>query len=395
MKQILALLSFLLLLGSCADSGKGRLTVRIEGLPDDSLIVAYVTPDVIRGRGEMTRYLVGTDDTDGAAKSKTFSIDLPDDGHAYRLFLAPQSYRGDGPKQNVELFLLPGERHVTVEGTYEPGHKTIEYTIGGSPVQEAWLERQKEIEPIEMRLGMLGTAAGIISGNTPAGDSIRREIQLLVDSIVRIKVAYVGANPGEQLSGYYLISIAQPLVVDSLYRMLSDEVKNGPFKEWLDLQNEEIADVLATEKVRADMAKEGATVPDLTLPDVKGGKFTLSSLYGQGKYIVLDFWGTWCGWCIQGMPKMKASYTALGGGSRVEFVGVDCGDTEDKWIDAVEAQGLPWINVWAEDDDIPVKYGVGVFPTKIILAPDGTVAARFDGEDPAFYTALDSLVNKR
>lgn len=393
MKQLFALMSVLLLLGSCADSGKGRLTVRIEGLPDDTLIVSYITPDIIRSRGEMVTRFVGADGAPGAAKSKTFSIDLPDDGHVYRLFLAPQSFRGDGPKQNIELFLLPGERNVIVEGNYESDHKTIEYTIGGSPVQEAWLARQKEIEPIEMRLGMLSVAAGIISG-----DSLRREIRHLADSIVRIKAAYVGANPGEQLSGYYLTTIVDPYIVDSLYRLLGDEVKNGPLKEWLDLQNEEIANALAAEKARADLSRAGATVPDFTLPDTKGRKFTLSSLYGQGKYIVLDFWGTWCGWCIQGMPKMKESYAKLGGGgagSRVEFVGIDCGDTKDKWLDVVKAQGLSWINVRAESDDIPVKYGVEAFPTKIIVAPDGTVAARFDGEDPAFYTALDSLVNKK
>lgn len=394
MKQILALLSSLLLLGSCADSGKGRLTVRIAGLPDDSLIFAYVTPGIIRSRGEMVRHLVGSDGT-SSDSVKEFTIDMPDDGHVYRTLLLPQSYRGDGPKQTVELFLLPGERNVTVDGTYEPRRKTIEYTIGGSPVQEAWLARQKEIESIEMRLGMLGTASGVVSAGTATGDSIRREMQILADSITRIKARYVGSNPGEQLSGYYLTTIGDPRIVDSLYRLLGDNVKNGPLKEWLDLQNEEIAKVLTAQQARTAMAKDGAAVPDFTLPDAKGGKFTLSSLYGQGKYIVLDFWGTWCGWCIKGMPKMKETYASLGGGSRVEFVGIDCGDTETKWKDAVKTHQLPWINVRAEGDDIPMQYGVEAFPTKIILGPDGKVAARFTGEAPAFHATLDSLVNKR
>lgn len=393
MKQIFALLSALLLLGSCADSGKGRLTVRIQGLPDDSLICAYVTPGIIRSRGQMVRNLVGTTGDSGDSV-KVFAIDMPDDGHVYRLLLLPRSYRGDGPKQTIELFLLPGERSVAVDATYEPTRKTIRYTISGSPVQEAWLVRQKEIEPLEMQLGLLSTAAGVISGGTPSGDSLRREIQLVADSITRLKAAYIRANPGEQLSGYYLTTIADPRAVDSLYRLLGEPVKNGPLKEWLDLQNEEIAKVLAAEQARTGMTP-GSSAPELTLPDAKGGKFTLSSLYGQGKYIVLDFWGTWCGWCIKGMPKMKETYASLGGGSRVEFVGIDCGDTEDKWKAAVKTHALPWINVRAEGDDIPMQYGVEAFPTKIILTPDGKVAARFTGEDPAFHTVLDSLVNKR
>lgn len=394
MKHLFALLTSLLLLGSCADSGKGRLTVRIAGLSDDSLICAYVTPEIIRARGQMVRKLVGTTGASGDSL-REFIIDMPDDGHVYRLLLLPRSCRGDGPKQTIELFLLPGERNVAVDGTYEPTRKTISYTISGSPVQEAWLARQKDIEPLEMRLGLLSTAAGVISAGTPTGDSLRHEIQSIADSITRLKAAYVGSHPGEQLAGYYLTTIPEPRIVDSLYRLLGEPVKNGPLKEWLDLQNEEIAKVLAAEQARADMAQDGSKAPDFTLPDAKGGKFTLSSLYGQGKYIVLDFWGTWCGWCIQGMPKMKETYAALGGGSRVEFVGIDCGDTRDKWLSAVKTYELPWINVRAEGDDIPMQYGVQAFPTKIILAPDGTVAARFTGEDPAFHTTLDSLVNKR
>ncbi len=47
----------------------------------------------------------------------------------------------------------------------------------------------------------------------------------------------------------------------------------------------------------------GVEAPDFTLNDINGKPFSLSSL--RGKYVVIDFWGSWCIWCIKGMPKIE------------------------------------------------------------------------------------------
>lgn len=67
----------------------------------------------------------------------------------------------------------------------------------------------------------------------------------------------------------------------------------------------------------------GSPAPDFTLKTADDKNFTLSSL--RGKYIVLDFWGSWCGWCIKGIPKMKRYYDRYK--SKLEIVGIDCNDT--------------------------------------------------------------------
>ena len=76
-----------------------------------------------------------------------------------------------------------------------------------------------------------------------------------------------------------------------------------------------------------EMQAEGAVVENFTLKDIQGNDFSLSSL--KGKYVVLDFWGSWCPWCIKGMPKMKEYYQKYQG--KLEIVGVDCRDTDEKW----------------------------------------------------------------
>ena len=131
--------------------------------------------------------------------------------------------------------------------------------------------------------------------------------------------------------------------------------------------------------------------PDFTLNDLNGKPLTLSSL--RGKYVVLDFWGSWCVWCIKGFPKMKEYYAKYRG--KFEILGIDCNDTEEKWKDAVKKHGLPWLHVYCpRESTLLDDYGITGFPTKIIIGPDGKVVKYIVGEDPSFYTLLDELFNK-
>ena len=135
-------------------------------------------------------------------------------------------------------------------------------------------------------------------------------------------------------------------------------------------------------------AGNNKTAPDFTLTDINGKSLTLSSLRGQ--YVVLDFWGSWCPWCIKGFPKMKEYYAKYKG--KFEILGVDCGDTDIKWKNAVKEHNLPWLQVYNPKTTSVLKdYAIEGFPTKIIIAPDGTVYKTVVGEDPAFYTLLDEL----
>lgn len=128
--------------------------------------------------------------------------------------------------------------------------------------------------------------------------------------------------------------------------------------------------------------------PDFTLNDINGKPLTLSSL--RGKYVVLDFWGSWCIWCIKGMPKMKEYYAKYAG--KMEILGIDCNDSEDKWKAAVAELQLPWLHVYNNgDSQLLEKYGIEGFPTKVVIDPEGRIANVIVGEDPAFYTYLDKL----
>ena len=137
----------------------------------------------------------------------------------------------------------------------------------------------------------------------------------------------------------------------------------------------------------------GELAPDIELPDLQGKPLKLSSL--RGKYVVIDFWGAWCIWCVRGIPNMKEAYGKYK--DKMEILGVDCRDTEDKWKAAVKDHELPWKQVRCPDDQfqsLVEKYNIQGFPTKVIVDPKGKLVKVVVGEDPSFYTFLDQLFSK-
>ena len=129
--------------------------------------------------------------------------------------------------------------------------------------------------------------------------------------------------------------------------------------------------------------------PDIKiLKDINGNDLSLSDL--RGKYVILDFWGSWCGWCIKGFPDMKKYYEKYS--DKFEILGIDCNDTEDKWKDAVAKHELPWKHVYnPRTSTVTKQYAITGYPTKIVVGPDGKIVRTIVGEDPKFYEYLDGL----
>lgn len=148
--------------------------------------------------------------------------------------------------------------------------------------------------------------------------------------------------------------------------------------------------ILVTAMVTAvAQPKTGTTVPELALPTQSGTTLKLSSL--RGKYVVLDFWASWCGPCMSGMPEMKKSYAKYKG--KVEFLGVNCDDNVADWKKAVKAAALPWKHVNYNGNIQMMKaFNVSGLPTKIIVDPKGKVVYSCVGEMPEFYTKLAAIL---
>ena len=115
----------------------------------------------------------------------------------------------------------------------------------------------------------------------------------------------------------------------------------------------------------------GQVPQDFSLEDVDGHQLSLSSL--RGKYLLLDFWGSWCVNCIANFPRMKAFYQQHR--DKLEILGVAIDDSKDKWKVAVKKHELPWKHVIDTDGagNVKERYGISAAPTYVLIDPEGKV----------------------
>lgn len=205
---------------------------------------------------------------------------------------------------------------------------------------------------------------------------------------------YIKAHPTQEAALCLVKEIDGLDKMKEAYSLFDASVREGRMKplydSWVEIEEENLRDE-AEEKEAQKKQAAGIVAPVFTLNDLQGKPLTLSSL--RGKYVILDFWGSWCIWCIKGFPRMKEYYAKYPG--KFEILGIDCNDTEELWKEAVKKHELPWLHVYCpEESTLLEDYGVKGFPTKIIIGPDGKIVKTIVGEDPAFYTLLDELFRK-
>ncbi|MDR6565897.1 Peroxiredoxin [Chitinophaga ginsengisegetis] len=121
--------------------------------------------------------------------------------------------------------------------------------------------------------------------------------------------------------------------------------------------------------------KVGQVAPDFTLPDPSGKMISLSSF--RGKFVLVDFWASWCGPCRQENPNVVKAYQQYKG-KNFTILGVSLDKTKDKWQEAIKADGLVWSHVsdlkfW--DSSVVPLYGLNAIPTNFLLDPQGKVIA--------------------
>jgi thiol-disulfide isomerase/thioredoxin len=137
-----------------------------------------------------------------------------------------------------------------------------------------------------------------------------------------------------------------------------------------------------TEKYnKAKQFAVGKTI-DFTLPDAKGNEFKLSSL--KGKYVLVDFWASWCVPCRAENPFLLKAYKELKE-KNFEIVGVSLDDKRESWLNAVTTDNLPWTqvsDVKGFKTEVAVRFGISAIPQNVLIDPQGRVIAKdLRGED--------------
>lgn len=119
--------------------------------------------------------------------------------------------------------------------------------------------------------------------------------------------------------------------------------------------------------------RPGTEAPLFTAETFSGDELSLSDL--KGKYVMIDFWGTWCGPCIEALPIIKEAHATYGG-ENFEIVGIANELNLERFGDFVERENLQWPQIpeiYEKESEIQELYSVNSYPTYYLINPDGEI----------------------
>lgn len=374
MKKLFYLAVGALALASC---GKEEGTVKIqlpEGFEEKTLVVSHLTIKNMFDARQVEDLTVHYD-----------TLEVKDGKAEMRLDPAgPARYNIEPPVMTTmqpEFFAEPKDALTVTIKSFEP----LDYDVKGSKLMEDITAYQAVTNPIRQEY------VALVSRSSNATPEQVTEIMKRYDDAVK---KFVADNPNSPAVAYAITDLSGD-DFKTLYDSMSAEAKKSILMPFAEAYNKDVEEMLSQreeeEARQAEIASGKIEAPGFTLPDLQGKKISLSDF--RGKWVVLDFWGSWCGWCVKGFPALKEAYQKYG--DKLVVIGIDCNESEEDWREGVKKHELPWINVYnGMDQALYEAYNITGFPTKAIVNPEGRLIDLTIGEDPSFFTRLAGFIDK-
>lgn len=261
-----------------------------------------------------------------------------------------------------------------------------ESVVKGSKSQNEYNALNASMNSIRAEMSRLRDAMG-----EAKDEKVRNAYSAQFDSVEIISdkmyAKFIESHPNSYVSPYLMMFNIGKMkydVAQHCYDAFTPHVKQyGPFID-------EIEKELASMK----RVQPGQVAPDFTATDVNGKKISLSDL--RGKYVLLDFWASWCVPCRRSFPHVKALYEKYKEKGLDVFCVGDNDRQEDKWREAIQKDGVEMFHhvlrgmkasvvdgkyIFDRTNDISSKFAIHFLPTKYLIDPEGKIIGKFDDKD--------------
>ncbi|HUR10606.1 MAG TPA: TlpA disulfide reductase family protein [Flavitalea sp.] len=287
-------------------------------------------------------------------------------------------------KDIAVVFLQPG--NITITHTDSFSHSIVK----GSASHDAYLSLDTRLKSLNDKMQELSLAYAALYRNKDEEGMKKMEPQFdeIQASIKKEYLGYAKGNPESPIAVYVVNQYAgweiNPDEVEPVFNSLPASMRNQPTAK------------LLQEKI--ELAKKtavGRFAMDFTQADTLGNPISLSSL--RGKYVLVDFWASWCGPCRAENPNVVNAYNKFKGkGFHIMGVSLDQPNAKDKWLKAIHDDNLTWTHVsdlqyWK--NAVAIQYGIQSIPANLLIDPTGKIIAKnLRGDE--LQKKLEALLDK-
>jgi thiol-disulfide isomerase/thioredoxin len=218
--------------------------------------------------------------------------------------------------------------------------------------------------------------------DTAAEKKFNEEFSRLAGLLEVEEVAFIKNHPDVMYAAYLYVSTSQWATlkeVQAQYDAFTPELQQSTYGKMIKKNID-----------KRTLVAAGAQLPDFTVTDIDGK--AISSADFKGKYLLLDFWGSWCSWCRKASPKLVKLYNEYKS-KNLLMLGLAWDQNHESWKKAIQKDELAWTHANLYDHPaVKELFCISAFPTYIFVSPEGTILANssdFDKEvEPIMRNAL-------
>ncbi|MBV4357606.1 TlpA disulfide reductase family protein [Pinibacter aurantiacus] len=293
-----------------------------------------------------------------------FSIEFPYEGPVLQLFYDEYDIRNNGMYQPYGVLIeKPGTYYLTTDIT--KGFHSTKVTGGKTPeLYQSFTDRQsaafKQVNAaLEKQYGKywLPETDPKAEALSNSRDSLQKAI------IVPMIMSFVKENKDSYVSAFAVVGSARNIMsVDELeqtYAMFSPAVKKTE-------DGKRVANYIQGLKSSAI----GATVKNFTAVSPEGKQFDFASL--KGKYVVIDFWASWCVPCRKSFPHMREVYQTFKS-KDFEMLSISIDKDKAAWLKAVAQENNPWVQTLDDNAVADKGFAITGVPTTYLIDPQGKI----------------------